>query len=187
MMISSIAPSPTSSKVTSTLPAEGKTVTPQEKTETSSSIKPSVEFSNKLPKTEFNASTSKFIEGSSSTKLARSLTPARQGEEALLRKALEVIDDKTGGFIGWNKDGKIIMSNIKEMREKVKKEGGESLGLKDASNENLSSNTVNNILNFLETALKDYGDGDSLNESQLTDAIKAVPANEVLFSKTVKL
>ena len=107
----------------------------------------------------------------------KNLTP-RQGEEFLLKTVLKALDNNEGKYNGY-----ITLKDIQGMRQKVDKNGGESLGFRNSSNRKLDTNTVNNILTFLETAIRRYGDpdGDSLNESQLISAMKAVPKKDVLF------
>ena len=108
----------------------------------------------------------------------------RAGERKILQATLEYIDENTKPKL----DGKITLDNITAARELVKNEGGQSFGITNADGENLTTATMNRVLNFLDMAAKDFpADDNALNSAELDNAIKQYPLERTLFSEPISL
>ena len=108
----------------------------------------------------------------------------RAGERKILQATLEYIDENTKPKL----DGNITLDNITAARELVKNEGGQSFGITNADGENLTTATMNRVLNFLDMAAKDFpADDNALNSAELDNAIKQYPLERTLFSEPISL
>ena len=108
----------------------------------------------------------------------------RRGERKILQATLAYIDENTKPKL----DGNITLDNITEAKELVKNKGGQSFGITNADGENLTTSTMNRVLNFLKMAVRDFpADDKALNSAELDNAINQYPLERTLFSETISL